>query len=242
MPIKLKKNALAIKKQNPDWIFILWDDEMIIDLLKKRYPNIYNIYININKLSGFITSNATKSDIGRYIIMKEYGGLYYDLDFECIKPLKNLFNLSNNLKTTTTITTTPIYIGSSKIDFLDYVYPLDKPKYCACFMGFEREHPIWNIVIDKIINAKTKKEIGESLDNTLKINENKYTIIILDKIKGPYQCGSNSICHTPSASSWNPIRPLLKKINCNGKISIIVLFLIIFEFYLIWQLKNYNYK
>jgi len=80
-----------------------------------------------------------KSDIARYVIMNEYGGIYCDLDFVCYSSFNNLFDNNN---------TTEIYIVSSKIDFLDYIFTFNlfKSKYCSCFMGFVKNHPIWEIV------------------------------------------------------------------------------------------------
>jgi len=223
LPEKNKKNNIKIKNLNPDWKFVMWDENMILKLLQK-YPNILNIYKNIKKLHGLININASKSDIARYIIMKEYGGLYYDLDFDCDTSFNQLFNDNNNIDDT-------IYIASSKIDFLDYVYPFIKPKYCACFMAFPKQHPIWDLVIHKIINATSKYQIGEALDRTLQENNNKYNIILLDKINGPYSCIKNGICITPVESSWNPIRNIMKCINCNYKQIFLILFIILLFYY-----------
>jgi len=218
LPEQNKKNNIQIRKLNTDWKFIMWDENMILDLLTK-YPKILYVYKNIKKLHGLININASKSDIARYIIMKEYGGLYYDLDFVCSASFNQLFSNDNNNNT--------IYIASSKIDFLDYVYPFNKPKYCACFMAFPKEHPIWNLVIHKIINATSKYQIGEALDRTLQENNNKYNIILLDKINGHYSCNKNGICTTPVESSWNPIRNLMQYINCHYKWFYLTLFIII---------------
>jgi hypothetical protein len=227
MPYNLKKNIHKIKKLNSDWLFILWDEKKIINLLVK-YPKIHKIYNNIEKLSGILLINAIKSDIARYLIMKEYGGVYFDLDFYCIHNFDNLFTSKKNT----------IYIASSKINFLDYFYPFNKPKYCSCFMAFEKNHPIWNNVLKIIILAKTKREIGEALDNSLKMNEKKYSINILHKINGPYSCESNNICYTPSKSSWNYIRPILQIINCNiNKIILLIILIILFIYNLLVLLK-----
>ncbi len=220
LPEKNKKNNIKIKILNPDWKFIMWNEHMILKLLKK-YPNVLNIYNNINNLYGLININASKSDIARYIIMKEYGGLYYDFDFECFAPFNQLFDNNKNNN---------IYIASSKIDILDNVYPFYKPAYCSCFMAFPKGHPIWELVIDKIINATTKYEIGEALDRILQQNNNKYNIIMLDKIKGIYSCKKDGICITPIESSWNPIRKIIQYINCNIK-QILLLILIIFAYF-----------
>ena len=106
-------------------------------------------------------------------------------------------------------------------------------------MAFEKNHPIWNNVLKIIILAKTKREIGEALDNSLKMNEKKYSINILHKINGPYSCGSNNICYTPSKSSWNCIRPILQIINCNIKKIILLIILIILFIYNLLVLLKY---
>jgi hypothetical protein len=199
---------------------------MIIDLLKK-YPNIYKVYQNIDNLPGLLNILALKSDIARYIIMKEYGGLYFDIDFICRASFNNLFNKKYKDNT--------IYIASSKIDFLDYIYPFSKPKYCSCFMAFEKEHPIWNKVFDIILKATNAYEIGLALDISLQ-NSNEYKIIVLNQINGLYQCkNQKSVCYTPVESSWNFIRPTLQFINCNHiELFFISAILIIFLLYFIY--------
>ena len=69
LPENLKTSYNNIKELNPEWEFIFWHENMIIDLLKK-YPNIYKVYQNIENLPGLLNILALKSDIARYIIMK----------------------------------------------------------------------------------------------------------------------------------------------------------------------------
>ena len=49
------------------------------------------MYIKTNNYTE-IDNNTIKSDIARYMIMKEYGGLYFDIDFNCaVHLLMNYF-------------------------------------------------------------------------------------------------------------------------------------------------------
>ena len=213
LPEKNKKNHIEIKKLNPDWDFIIWDNTMILHLLKK-YPKLLHLYKNPDKLSGVIHSRATQSDIARCVILKEYGGLYYDLDFECISSLNDLFH--NRDKQFTNINT--VYIASSKIEFLDYIWPFDfyKPNYCSCFMAFRKNHPIWKKVFQSFENTTSKYVIGHALDKTLQ--ENNYNVVVLERVNGHYSCSNKDhICFTPVESSWNPVRPIMKFINCYYK-------------------------
>jgi mannosyltransferase OCH1-like enzyme len=209
LPDDIREKHLKIKKMNPDWDFIIWDEKMILEILKK-HPKIYNVYKNINSYSGFIGNMASRSDIARYVIMKEFGGLYYDMDFDCISPLDELFQSQSQKSETPAV-----YIASSKIEFLDYIYPFNKPKYCACFMALEKEHPVWEKVFKKIQQAKNKYDIGNALDRTLQENEQTYNIVNLEKVNGHYSCLSkNKVCYTPVESSWNIFRPLMRYMNC----------------------------
>lgn len=76
LPNKYKKWMSSWKLFNPDWQYIFWDNKKIMELdiiHSKAYKQINNY--------GF------KSDLLRYEILKKYGGLYVDTDFECIKKL-----------------------------------------------------------------------------------------------------------------------------------------------------------
>lgn len=226
-----KKSYNKIKELNPNWTFIFWDDENIIKLLEK-YPTILDIYINVNKLLGPENIYASKGDIARYIIMKDYGGLYFDIDIDCISSFDNLFTKAESKDT--------IYIASSKIKFLDYFYPFMKPAYCSCFMAFQKDHPIWKNVFDIIINATIKYEIGSALDVSLQ-KSNQYNIIVLEQIKSCYDCNSkNKVCFIPVESSWSPVRPIIKFINCNFN-TIFILIILIIIFWTISRLRKKLY-
>lgn len=230
LPEKNKANQIKIKKLNPDWEFIIWDNSMILQLLEK-YPKLLNLYKNPNKLSGGITKEATQSDIARYIILKEYGGLYYDLDFECVSSLNDLFEKATENKET-------VYIASSKIDFLDYIWPFFKPQFCSCFMGFQKNHPIWDKVISYIEKASDKYSIGQAIDKMLQ--ESDYPILVFERIGGHYTCrNSNQICYTPRESSWNPIRPFMGFMNCYYK-KIFLFFLVLVIIYAVEKINYYN--
>lgn len=220
---KNKQNYDNIKKLNHDWKFIFWDEPMIIELMKK-YPKIHDIYNNVEKLSYTFKINmyAIKSDISRYIILKEYGGLYFDIDFECISSFNDLFNEDDT-----------IYTISSNISLL-YLYPFSKPKYCSCFIGIEKEHPMWNNVINIMLYAKTQYDIGSAFD--ISLQKGNYNIIVLNEINGVYTCNNNAICSTPAQSSWNISRPFLKYVNCY---SMKILYMIIFiSFTIIYINRN----
>jgi len=252
LPNENKVTYTNIKKINPEWDFMIWDDEMIKKLLKK-YPSIYNIYIKTNNYTE-TDNNTIKSDIARYIIMKEYGGLYFDIDFNCTSSFDGLFLDENTETNANAEINNTIYIASSNANLWSYINPFQKAKYCSCFMAMDKNHPIWDSVIQKLKQASTKFQIREALDISLQQSENErasetkaFPIILLNKVNGNYyQCINNeTICYTQSSSSsWYPVTPILKYINCYYKQIILfilaLLIIVAVEYLYLHNAKNYG--
>lgn len=81
-PDKYKKWADSWKKFNPDWEYKLWTEENIHEI-KIPYIGILNRLKNV----------AQKSDYLRYHILNQFGGIYVDTDFECLKSFDSLLYL-----------------------------------------------------------------------------------------------------------------------------------------------------
>lgn len=62
---------------HPDWEMCLWNEDNMIALQNQK------IYDSTNNL-------AQKVDIARYEIIYQYGGVYLDCDFECLKNIEDL--------------------------------------------------------------------------------------------------------------------------------------------------------
>lgn len=81
-PVKYAHFQESWVKNHPDWKYILWTDKDVgkIKLFNKKA---------FDKAKNY----GTKSDILRYEILYQYGGLYVDTDFECVKPFDELHYL-----------------------------------------------------------------------------------------------------------------------------------------------------
>lgn len=77
-------NINRFKTIYDDYEIKVWNDEDVIN--EQLIPDfLYEYYINEN------FPNAFKADILRYLILKKYGGLYFDTDFEPLKKLPEFF-------------------------------------------------------------------------------------------------------------------------------------------------------
>ena len=65
------------KQKHPSWRFILWTDENVFCLYNQF------VYLKMNNV-------RQKADLLRYEILYRYGGVYVDIDMECIQNIEPL--------------------------------------------------------------------------------------------------------------------------------------------------------
>ena len=66
------------KDKYPDYEYKMWDDDDLDNFMKTKYEWFYDIYKNYD-------AHIKRVDSARYFILYEYGGIYADMDFECLK-------------------------------------------------------------------------------------------------------------------------------------------------------------
>jgi mannosyltransferase OCH1-like enzyme len=82
-PSIYKEYAQSWKDFHPDWEYRFWTDE-----------NIHEIEGVNWELYNSIRNPGQKSDYLRYHILNQFGGIYVDTDFQCLKPLDDLLYLN----------------------------------------------------------------------------------------------------------------------------------------------------
>lgn len=71
------------KELHPEWHYILWTDEMNREFIKRFFPDFLLQYDSYESI-------IQKVDAVRYFILYKIGGLFVDLDFECIENIESL--------------------------------------------------------------------------------------------------------------------------------------------------------
>ena len=77
------------KELNPTFEYVLWIDEDNRNFIAQNFPEFLPRYDAYDK-------NIKRVDAVRYFYLYEYGGLYADLDFECLKPFDNIFETAEH--------------------------------------------------------------------------------------------------------------------------------------------------
>lgn len=84
IPPAFRAYAESWKRLHPDWQFKLWSDADLAAFVHSRYPALapqFEAY----------PAPVMRADLGRYLILREFGGVYADLDAEavaCFDPLR----------------------------------------------------------------------------------------------------------------------------------------------------------
>ena len=81
-PDKFKRYADTWQELNPTWEYKLWGDGDVEGLNLKKI-DLFNSATNFGQ----------KSDVLRCEVLRQYGGLYIDTDFECLKSFDDLLYL-----------------------------------------------------------------------------------------------------------------------------------------------------
>ncbi|KAE8154338.1 nucleotide-diphospho-sugar transferase [Aspergillus avenaceus] len=74
----------GLREQNPDWEYVLWDDETNRMLVEQHFPWFLEAYNGLPK-------EILRADVVRNLYMYIFGGMYMDVDTEALRPVAPLF-------------------------------------------------------------------------------------------------------------------------------------------------------
>lgn len=85
VPEQFRPYVDSWQKHHPGWQYTLWTDEMNTDFIANHYPGFLRLY-------NAYPQPIQRVDAVRYFILKTYGGIFVDLDFECLKETSPLLS------------------------------------------------------------------------------------------------------------------------------------------------------
>lgn len=89
VPVNCKAYVQTWKTLHPDWKYILWSDAELDEFVATHYPDFLEIFRNYPK-------GVQRADAARYLLLHHFGGVYTDLDTECLKPF-DIFETENRI-------------------------------------------------------------------------------------------------------------------------------------------------
>lgn len=94
VPARFEEAQTSWQDAHPDWEYRFWTDQDLADLVNERAPELAPLY-------AAYPENIQRVDAARYVILREFGGLYVDLDTHCLKPVDGLLQAQVVLPLTT---------------------------------------------------------------------------------------------------------------------------------------------
>ena len=129
IPVHFQPFCETWKEKHPDWRYILWTDLSAREFVVNYYPHLIKIY------DGY-EFNIQRADVIRYLVLDCFGGLYVDLDFECLKNTEPLLNGHECV------------FGLEPEDHLELFGV--KSLICNAFMACTPAHPFIKLVIENL--------------------------------------------------------------------------------------------
>jgi mannosyltransferase OCH1-like enzyme len=118
-----------------------WDEKTMQNIIDNDFPQIKQKYDNCKMIQ--------KIDIAKYCILYKYGGLYVDLDAECLKPFDDFLN-NNDL----------ILLRMDKANIFKKIFLFKNRDYIInnSTLASKKNHKFWLLLIDKINNTDFEKK------------------------------------------------------------------------------------
>lgn len=85
LPINFEIGQTSWLENHPSWEYKFWTDQDNLDFIKDHYPCYLQFYKDMPLA-------ISKVDFVRYLYMHNYGGVYADMDFICLKDLTPLLH------------------------------------------------------------------------------------------------------------------------------------------------------
>lgn len=200
IPDQFKKSVVSWMRTNPDWELRLWTDADNRDYIKTKYPDFLATY------DGY-PHNIQRADAIRYFLLRDFGGVYSDMDIEILGSLTSFFeNLRGEV----------FLVQSGNVSV-----------FTNSFMASEPGAAFWDEVIDRLMNpvipwfCLTKHFVVMYSTGPLMLNDvakktNQVIGILPRNIFMPYSISDDLYMIKPGAmlrnlneGSWNSLDSML---------------------------------
>ena len=82
-PVYLKEISQTWQEKHPEWEYRFWNKDAVEQFLESDFPEFISLY-------NSFPFDVQRWDFVRYLILERLGGLYVDMDYECIEPVDSL--------------------------------------------------------------------------------------------------------------------------------------------------------
>lgn len=130
-------------RHHPDHVHRLWTDADLDRLVAEEFPALLGLFRSYRE-------PIRRADLGRYLVLLRFGGIYADLDCDCLRPLDPLLEGAEFV-----IGTEPeSHLGLDKAARRGLARIL-----CPSVIASVPGHPFWHHVIEHIVAARDEADV-----------------------------------------------------------------------------------
>ncbi len=85
IPAEFRYYHASWRRHHPDWEVKIWTDQRSEAFVSEHYPDLMALYRSYPQ-------DISRADVIRYLVLEHFGGVYADLDFECLRPVDPLLS------------------------------------------------------------------------------------------------------------------------------------------------------
>ncbi|WP_434625660.1 glycosyltransferase [Azospirillum sp. B2RO_4] len=129
--------------RNPGFEYRFWTDEDIGRFIAGEHPALLPVF------HGYADPIA-RIDLARYLILRRFGGVYADLDFECLRPIDGLLEGRS------------FVVGLEPEEHGGLAKAVERglPRIlCPSFLASVPGHPFWDHLLDRLVEARSCADV-----------------------------------------------------------------------------------
>ncbi|WP_336801276.1 glycosyltransferase [Kaistia sp. MMO-174] len=138
IPQAMQAFVASWPKLHPGWEIRLWTDDDLARLVETDYPHLAELYFGYAR-------PIQRADLGRYLVLRSYGGVYADLDAEALRPFDEWLGADR-----------PVFAEEPRSHLAETVVAVRQFSHVVsnAVMLSPAGHPFWNAVIDLAIECR----------------------------------------------------------------------------------------
>ncbi|HYH23441.1 MAG TPA: glycosyltransferase [Azospirillum sp.] len=129
--------------RNPGFAYRFWTDDDIEHFVAEEHPVLLPVF------RGYADPIA-RIDLARYLILRRFGGVYVDLDFECLRPIDGLLEGRS------------FVVGLEPEEHGRLAKAAERGLariLCPSFLASVPGHPFWDHLLSRLIEARSSADV-----------------------------------------------------------------------------------
>ncbi len=143
VPAAYRNWQASWQRLNPGYEYRLWSNRDIEQLIARDFPEWASLFHSYRK-------NICRIDLARYLILKKYGGIYADLDYECLRPQDPLLRIR------------PLVLGAEPASHAQLEMAVRAKLdtvVCNAWMASAPGHPFWDHLLAYLMTTAAEPDV-----------------------------------------------------------------------------------